>query len=101
MPVLQYKVFREDNSEEVNTGILRRYMKMLFEKLGEVPFYQKIMASCVTEEMLVPNTNKIKIIIHIPKSLLDTEVTGLSRRLNLNVAGRAGPVWFTLTEVER
>ena len=58
-------------------------MKVTFQKLAEVPHYQNIMASCVTEEMLVPNTNKIKIIIHTPKSLLNTEVTGLSRRLTV------------------
>merc|ERR550517_865137 len=45
---------------------------MIFEKLAEVPQYQKILASCMTEEMLVPNTN-IKIIIHTPNSLLNTE----------------------------
>ena len=54
--------------------MLRRYMKLTFEKLTEVPHYQKILASCVTEEMVVPNTNNIKIIIHTPKSLLNTEV---------------------------
>ena len=52
-------------------------MKVSFEKLLEVPHYQKILASCVTEEMLVPNTNNIKIIIHTPHSLQDTEVGGL------------------------
>ena len=49
-------------------------MKVILEKLAGVPHYQNIMASCVTEEMLVPNTNKIKMIIHTPKSLLNTEV---------------------------
>ena len=68
---------REHNSEEVNTGILRKYMKVSFEKLLEVPHYQKILASCETEEMMVPNTNNIKIIIHTPHSLQDTEVGGL------------------------
>jgi len=48
-------------------------MKLTFDKLTEVPHYQKILASCVTEEMVVPNTNNIKIVIHTPKSLLNTE----------------------------
>ena len=74
---------RESNSEEYNTGILRRYMKVTFEKLTEVPQYNKILASCLTEEMLVPNTNNIKIIIHTPKSLLNQEVTGISQVLTV------------------
>ena len=49
-------------------------MKLTFGKLAEVPHYQTILSSCVTEEMVVPNTNNIKIIIHTPRSLLNTEV---------------------------
>ena len=49
-------------------------MKLTFDKLAEVPHYQKILASCVTEEMVVPNTNNIKIVIHTPRSLLNTQV---------------------------
>ena len=49
-------------------------MKLTFQKLAQVPHYQTILASCVTEEMVVPNTNNIKIIIHTPRSLLNTEV---------------------------
>ena len=48
-------------------------MKLTFDKLAEVPDYQTILASCVTEEMVVPNTNNIKIIIHTPRSLLSTD----------------------------
>jgi len=66
-------LFKESNSEEVNTGILRGYMEKSFEMLAEDPHYKKILASCVTEEMLVPKTNNIKIIIHTPKSLLNQE----------------------------
>ena len=54
-------------------------MKLSFEALAEVPHYKKILANCVTEEMVVPNTNNIKIIIHTPKSLLNTEVRILTR----------------------
>merc|ERR1711953_994554 len=66
-------LLKESDSEEANTGILRRYMKVSFEKLLEVPHYQKVLASCVTEEMVVPNSSNIKIIIHTPRSLLETK----------------------------
>ena len=58
-------------------------MEKSFEMLAEDPHYKKILASCVTEEMLVPNTNNIKIIIHTPKSLLNQEVSGLSQGLTV------------------
>ena len=54
--------------------MLRHLMKVSFEKMSELPQYVDMLGSCVTDEMIVPNSKDIKIIIHTPKSLLQTKV---------------------------
>ena len=48
-------------------------MKVSFEKVSELAHYKNMMDSCLTEEMIVPNTENVKIVIHTPKSLLDSK----------------------------
>ena len=79
-------------------------MKVICGKMSEMPHYQTIMDSCVTEEMMVPNTKDVKIIIHTPKSLLDTKVDTkkyIMYQPKSIPMTRAEPVWCTPTEEGR
>ena len=53
---------------------MRRIMKVTFDGVSELAHYKEMLDSCVTEEMIIPNTEKVKIIIHTPRSLLKSKV---------------------------